>query len=238
MLLKWPKVTVVISTYNRPKLLSRALESVLKQTFEDFDVLVVDDGSETARPVVEEYHAKFAERGIFCNGMDLPENSGYQSVPKNMGIIYSKGSYIAYLDDDNEWDPDHLETLVAEIEKMGCDAVYSRWRYEGDGPASGKEFPFQQMTNVAKDGLLASPANNFIDTSSILHSKGAFVRLLGINVWNPEIRRFGDWEMVSRSLEAGCRWRGVDKVTFTYHWHGENLQLTRPVNEGTVKLTR
>lgn len=236
--MKWPKVTVVISTYNRPKMLKEALESVLKQTMTDFEVLVVDDGSQTAEAVVRDMRPYFLERGIQLNGMDLPENTGYQCVPKNMGIAYARGSYIAYLDDDNLWDEDHLETLVNEIEKMGCEAVYSRWRYAGDGPYSGKEFPYHQMNKASALGLSQSPYANFIDSSSILHSKAAFVGSMGAAVWNPELRRFGDWEMVARSLAARMRWRGVDKATFTYRWHGDNLQLTRPANESTVGLAK
>lgn len=238
MRLTWPKVSVVISTYNRPAMLARALESVLAQTFTDYEVIVVDDGSDTAGEVCEAFVGRFAEKGVALQAMNLAENSGYQSVPKNFGILYSRGSYIAYLDDDNEWDNEHLEVLVEDIERMGTDAVYSRWRYAGEGPGSGREFPFHEMNRASALGLQQTPAVNFVDTSSILHSKGAFVRAMGRLVWNPELRRFGDWELVARSLGLGLRWRGVDAVTFTYWWHGENLQLTRPANEGTVKFKK
>ena len=236
--MKWPKVSVIISTYQRPDMLREALLSVLDQTFKDFEVLVVDDGSCTAEPVVRELFPKFEEQGIMLNGMDLPENSGYQCVPKNAGIMYARGSYIAYLDDDNLWDPWHLEALVEEIEKMGCDAVYSRWRFRGDGPFDGKDSPYVQMSSAAALGVAQTPMVNFIDTSSMLHSKAAFVAELGANIWNPEVRRFGDWEMLVRSLKKGLRWRAVDRITFTYRWHGENLQLTRPVNENAVGVAR
>jgi len=238
MLLSWPKVTVVISTFERPVMLRRALESILAQTFKDYEVLVVDDSSGTAESVVKEFRDRFAEIGVSLNGMDLEENSGYQCVPKNVGISYARGAYIAYLDDDNEYDPDHLELLVSEIEKMGCDAVYSRWRYRGDGAMSGKDFPYHQMNKASALGLCTSPYANFIDTSAILHSKAAFAGELGQQIWNPEVRRFGDWEMVARSLKAGLRWRAVNKVTFTYHWHGDNLQVTRPLNELSVEVAK
>ena len=239
----WPKVSVIISTYNRPKMLKEALQSCLDQDaveFSDwtFEVIVVDDGSSTARPVCEEMRKAFekVDVGLLC--LELAENTGYQCIPKNIGIQHAAGAYIAYLDDDNVFYHDHLSTLVDEIERMGCDAVYSRWRYEGDGPGSGTNFPLTTATPAAFAGVMQSPAFNFVDTSSILHSKSAFVALLGERVWNPEVRRFGDWEMFTRSLESGLRWRHADAVTFEYRWHGENLQLTRPVNEGTVRLGR
>lgn len=230
MKLEWPKVSVIISTYKRPEMLRRALESCLKQTYDDFEVIVVDDGSDTAGGPCADLLPAFEERGLRLIAMNLEENSGYQSVPKNVGIAYARGSYIAYLDDDNEYDPDHLETLVTEIEKMGCDAVYGRWRYRGDGPFSGGDFPYHQMNKASALGLTQTPMANFIDTSSMLHSKAAFASSLGETIWNQEARRFGDWELAARSISAGLRWRGVDKVTFTYWWHGENLQITRPAN--------
>jgi glycosyltransferase involved in cell wall biosynthesis len=237
MLLEWPKVSVIISTYKRPEMLKRALQSCLAQTYKDFEVLVVDDGSDTAGEPCRELLPEFEAAGIRLVPMNLQENSGYQCTPKNVGISYARGSFIAYLDDDNEYDPWHLQTLVDEIDKMGCDAVFGRWRNCGDGPVSG-DSEFISMNRASALGLLQTPMANFIDTSSMLHSKAAFVAVFGEAVWNPEVRRFGDWELVARSLSAGVRWRGVDKVTFTYWWHGENLQITRPPNEDAIKAAK
>ena len=239
--MKWPKVTAVIVTYNRPEMLAEALESALNQTFTDFEVLVVDDGSKTAEPVVRSFVDRFAERGIALNGMDLEKNTGYNAIPANTGIAYARGSYMAFLDDDNVWDSHHLETLVTEIEKLNCEAVYSRWRIEGTGKGErfdGIEFPYHTMTPAAAVGIQQSPQLNFIDTSSILFSKSIFVVRMGLNIFNPEIRRFGDWDMVCRSLKANLRWRGVDSVTFTYRAHDENISFTRLPNEATVGATK
>jgi len=232
--MKYPKVSVIISTYDRPAMLRRALESLTRQTFRDFEVIVVDDASNTAADVCKDF-----EDTLRISCMSLEKNSGYQSEPKNVGILHSTGSYIAYLDDDNEYLPHHLEVCVREIEKMNADAVYTRWRYEGDGPGSGQDSRFVEMNNITANGLLTSPMNNFIDTSSIVHSKAAFVGMLGSQVWNQEVRRFGDWELVCRALYASMRLRCINEVTFVYHWHGKNLQMTRRPNElstRTVKL--
>ena len=237
MLLEWPKVSVIISTYKRPEMLKRALRSCLNQRYKDFEVLVVDDGSDTAGKPCEEMLPEFEAAGIRLVAMNLAENSGYQCVPKNVGISYARGAYIAYLDDDNEFDPWHLQTLVDDIEKMGTDAVYSRWRYRGEGPTDEYDTPFYAMNKASAKGLTQGPMFNFVDTSSILHSKAAFVGVFGENIWNQEARRFGDWELVARSITDGLRWRGVDKVTFTYWWHGENLQITRPAGS-SVEVSR
>lgn len=234
MKLVFPKVSVVISTFERPEMLREAIDSVLAQTFTDWELIVVDDGSNTAEAVgvaLKDEGLLDGRRYAFIN-MDEP--SGYQCAPKNVGIQQAQGSYIAYLDDDNLWDPHHLQVLVDGIEKMGADFVYSRWRYVGDGPFTGQEMPHVPMTEDSSLSLTTSPGNNFIDSSSILHSKAAIEGLLGSSPWDTERRRFGDWHLACACVRAGVRFYGVDSVTFTYRWHGENLQLTRAPSQSTV----
>jgi len=118
------------------------------------------------------------------------------------------------------------------------DGVYSRWRYDGDGPMSGMEFPYHQMNKASALGLTQTPMANFIDTSSMLYSKAAMAVRLGRDAWNTEIRRFGDWDLAARSVQMGMKWKGVDRVTYTYYWHGENLQLVRPADERAVAVSK
>ena len=225
--MKYPKVSVIISTYDRPAMLYEALYSVAKQSFRDFEVMVVDDGSNTAMDVCPQFAD--ALPSLTCIPLEL--NSGYQSVPKNHGIQMCNGSYIAYLDDDNVWYPHHLATLVEEIEKGSADLVYSKPCYygnQGNGSIDkGREASFVQISKQALEGIKQDPTLGFVDTSSILHSKGSFRRSFGGEIWNERIRRFGDWDLIMRCYQAGMRMRGLDRVTYEYRWHDTNLQKTR-----------
>lgn len=115
------KVSVIISTYNRARLLKRAIESVLNQTFQDFELIVVDDGSiDSTKKVVTGYkEVKYVYQ----------ENSGGAAKPKNTGIKMAQGRYIAILDDDDEWLPSKLEKQVrfleehSEIDVVGCNIL-------------------------------------------------------------------------------------------------------------------
>lgn len=120
-----PKVSVIIPTYNRAHLLERAIRSVLNQTFQDFELIVVDDGStdETNKII-----------GIF--NLDIyyirhDKNKGV-SAARNTGLRYSKGNYIAFLDSDDEWLPQKLERQIKVFEngsdKLGV--VYSGYSVE------------------------------------------------------------------------------------------------------------
>jgi len=246
----WPAVTVILNTYERASLLSRALDSVLAQTFTDYELIVVHDGpmSDATKHVLEEYTTKFEQAGRDIYVIALTENSGYQCIPKNAAIEPSTGDYIAYLDDDNEWLPCHLETLVAAIEEgvVWPDFVYGRREYVLDDPTlcgpSDMVLPtgpsvFHPLNEDNLKRLAAGPQHNFIDTSEILFSKGGLYMLAHSTgtVWNESLRRFGDWELVARALfYGGLRGKGVDKVVQRYHWTGNNLQLTRPANEAPV----
>ena len=104
------KVSVVIPTYNRPQLVGNAIQSVLDQTFDDFEIIVVDDGIERrAKDVVSRFNddrIRYIEHQV---------NMGC-SAAKNTGARESKGKYIAFLDDDDTWEPTKLEEQVEAME--------------------------------------------------------------------------------------------------------------------------
>ncbi len=115
-----PAVTVIIATYNKKSTLRYAIESVLWQTFEDFECWVIGD---CCTDDSEEVVASFDDPRL--NWTNLAVNSGYQSAPTNEGLRRAKGQYIAYLNDDDIWLPNHLQESVAYLEQSGVDFVYS-----------------------------------------------------------------------------------------------------------------
>lgn len=114
-----PAVSVVIATYNRPAALRHAIESVRAGTFTDWELIVVGDActDDTAECV-----SAFADPRIrFVN---LAERSGYQSGPNNHGVALARGRYIAFLNHDDLYLPDHLAVCVAELERGSADLVW------------------------------------------------------------------------------------------------------------------
>jgi len=98
-----PKVSVIIPTYNRANFLRSAIQSVLNQTFKDFEVIVVDDAStDNTRQLIHE----FVDDRI-CYIAHNKNRGG--SASRNTGIESSKGKFIAFLDDDDMWMPTKLE---------------------------------------------------------------------------------------------------------------------------------
>ncbi|PKL70602.1 MAG: glycosyltransferase family 2 protein [Methanomicrobiales archaeon HGW-Methanomicrobiales-1] len=100
-----PSISVVIPLYNKSPYIARALNSILSQTFQDFEVIVVDDGSTDKGATIVK---KFKDPRI---RLILQDNQGV-SVARNRGIEETRSELIAFLDADDEWLPNHLETLL------------------------------------------------------------------------------------------------------------------------------
>lgn len=124
-----PTVSVIIPTHNRGDILRRAIDSVLNQTYKDFELIVVSDGcTDNTDEIVTSYadpRIKFFSHEKSCGA----------SAARNTGIKASTGQYIAFLDDDDEWTVDKLEVQVPVIErsapKLGL--VYAWMEYIEDG---------------------------------------------------------------------------------------------------------
>ena len=111
--MKSHKVTVVITTYNRPVLLERAIRSVLNQTYENFECVVVDDCSSTHK--AKEITQKFTDNRVTYTRHE--QNMGL-SAARNTGIEYSDGEYVAFLDDDDQWKEKKLEKQIDLFEGL------------------------------------------------------------------------------------------------------------------------
>ena len=122
-----PLVTVVIATYNRAETLKYAIESVLWQSYKNFELWVIGDCcTDHTEKIVQSY-----SHDPRVNWYNLPKNSGYQSKPNNEGIRRGRGEYIAYLNHDDIWLPNHLQDTMAHIQKTNADIVFSiiQWVY-------------------------------------------------------------------------------------------------------------
>jgi glycosyltransferase involved in cell wall biosynthesis len=105
-----PAVSVVIPTYNRAEMLAQALRSVLAQTFTDYEVIVVDDGSTDGTAEVVE---SFTDQRIKY----LRQENRGSSAARNAGVEKAEGKYVAFLDSDDAWLPEKLEVQVAAFER-------------------------------------------------------------------------------------------------------------------------
>ncbi|MFN3307300.1 MAG: glycosyltransferase family 2 protein, partial [Candidatus Kapaibacteriota bacterium] len=104
-----PKVSVIVPTFNRPSMLKNAIQSILNQTLQDFEIIVVNDAGEDVRSVVEFFNDKRIQYVSHSENKKL-------AATRNTGIRNARGKYVAYLDDDDVFLPNHLETLVSFLD--------------------------------------------------------------------------------------------------------------------------
>ena len=115
-----PDVSVIIPTYNRSQLVKEAIESTLRQSYGDFEVLVIDDGSTDDTRLVVESISDDRIRYLY-------KDNGGQSSARNLGFVKAKSKYVAYLDSDDLWSSDYLETMVRQLDaNEDYGAVYTR----------------------------------------------------------------------------------------------------------------
>src|SRR5258708_504056 len=115
-----PRVTVIIPTYNWSTVLPYAIDSVLKQTMGDFELLVVGDGcTDDSEQVVT------AINDARVRWINLPANTGHQAGPNNRGLQEARGEFIAYLGHDDLWLRHHLQCTTDGLDETGDALAFS-----------------------------------------------------------------------------------------------------------------
>ena len=155
-------VSVIIPTYNRARLLEKAIRSVLSQIFRDFEIVVINDASadNTTEMIKDKFNFEMEKSILRYYRNEENKGLGYC---RNKGIGLAKGKYIALLDDDDTWLPEHLKILIGYLEEhkdVGC--VFSNCAMiKGDGSSelgvknleSYKGFSYRELCIL---GILAA----------------------------------------------------------------------------------
>ncbi|HXG11663.1 MAG TPA: glycosyltransferase [Gemmataceae bacterium] len=195
-----PLVSVIVCTRNRPKLLRRALHSVGCQDFGNFEVIVVDDGSD--EPVTLPSGPRPRMRLIRI------EHQGVGAA-RAAGLDAARGEFVAYCDDDDEWTPDHLSMLVSYLrEHPEVDLVYadSEW-VQGSGPPA-------VAYSINYDGMLLGQ-ENYIFATDVLHRAEAARAAGG---FDPALQAYEDWDLWLR-LSRRHTLRHLPAVLGRHYWH-------------------
>lgn len=118
------KVTVVIPVYNSEKYIARCIDSVINQTYQDFEIQIINDGSkDKSQEIIDSYTKKYPDKIISIE----QENKGVAKT-RNEAIKRSKSKYIMFLDNDDYLDRDYIEKYVNEIEKEELDVVIGGYK--------------------------------------------------------------------------------------------------------------
>jgi glycosyltransferase involved in cell wall biosynthesis len=165
-----PDVSVVIPTWNRAELLVKAVRSALAQTIPPLEVLVCDDGSTDDSEKVVSTMGDTRVRWL------AGERGGRPAIPRNRGVRESKGEWIAFLDNDDEWLPDKLEKQLRLAERTGCRAVCSNASRNVPGQGVMGNYLTWDCERITFDDLLR--VNQVICSSALVH-RSLFEKMMG-----------------------------------------------------------
>lgn len=141
-------VSIILPTYNRANQVGKAIESVLAQTYEDFELIVVDDGStDETEKVVTSY------KDCRIRYHRMPENGG-QSRARNCGMKLARYDYLAFEDSDDLWRPGKLKAQMEAMRNAGANVgmVYHKFRYDL-GAGRGMVLPDEKFHMKRKAGI-------------------------------------------------------------------------------------
>lgn len=190
-------VSVIIPTFNRANVIKRAIESALNQTYENIEIIIIDDGSmDNTDAIIGEIMDDRIR--YYKNGSNVGP-----SEARNIGVQYARGEWIAFLDSDDEWFPDKLERQIEKYKEDDYGLVYCPYMYSKDS----REFqtPSKNLKKEEVEGYIYTSIlrNNTIGTPTILMKKDVFQSCGG---FDKEIKAFEDWDLalaVAKDFKIG-----------------------------------
>lgn len=209
-----PKVSVIIPAYNIAEYIAESLDSVLAQTFTDFEIIVINDGS----PDTEEFEKvleKYFDRIIYLKH----ENTGVGPA-RNVAIGHSRGSLLAFLDGDDVWLPEFLASQVNFLESNDYDLVYADARLFGGSVLDGRTFMRDApSTGEATFESLLDMRCNVILSGSLARRRA----VLDAGMFEPKNVRAQDFNLWLRMAHQGARVGYQTKVLLKYRVRRESL---------------
>jgi glycosyltransferase involved in cell wall biosynthesis len=199
-----PAVSVIVPAHNRAGSIAAAIDSIRKQTFGDFEIVVVDDGSSDDTAGIARAIAEHEPRLRVCSHS---QNRGAQAA-RNTGIRAARGEWIAFLDSDDVYYPDSIEIRLAAARTAGLGVVHSACDAFGpDGLVPRRVAPVQ---GDAYRALLSGPAPLFpcmLVKRDLLHR---------IGLLDESVPSWQEWDTAIR-LSAIARFGFVEQPTFLYN---------------------
>ena len=177
-------VSIIMPAYNRANIIKKAIDSVLNQTYTNFELIIVDDGSTDGTRDVLQNISDDRIKLIFS------EFNNGASAARNIALKECSGKYIFYLDSDNEWDSRYLEAMIgAFIELPDANAIYSgQLLYDNINQP-----PFAMRFGSLNKSLLKN--GNYIDLNCFAHTKRVYDEIGG---FDESLYRLVDWDLILR----------------------------------------
>ena len=235
-------VSVVIPMYNVEKYIGECLESILYQTFQDFEVIAVNDCStDNGVKIVERYIPKFGGR-LKLFGME--KNSGSGALPRNKGLKLSRGEYIFFVDADDLITPTALEELYINAENFSADVVYTERYYESNHDLSNVYIKNSQSNNFVDKPTfetddLAKRVNGILNTKYLVTPWTKFVKrdfLIEHEIFFPHVAISEDNIWTFALIFYAKKLLRVPNVVYVYRLNKNSVGQKKKTPEETINF--
>jgi len=212
-----PLISVIIPTFNRKFYLNKTLQSILSQSFKNFEIIVVSDGSSDG---TNEMVNKIKDNRV---RLVKQKNSGQPANPRNHGIRKSLGEYIAFCDDDDIWEIDKLNIQYNLLKKYkGIDLCYSNASCLIDNIKTSKALVRRR---VFKNHFRELLFGNFIPNSTIFFRR-SLIDSAGFLNEDSKYRGIEDYEFLLRAAYQSSFYY-IDEKLMAYRIHSNNITFSR-----------
>jgi len=168
-----PLFSVVIPTYQRPRLLEEAVLSVLRQTVSNFECVVVDDGSPVPAEVPSDPRVCVVR---------LPANAG-PAAARNAGVAHSRGRYLAFLDDDDLFTPNRLAYALEGLRRAPVTVCWGRDLHAPEGMRSRQRTMCGDVSDTIRDGMTPALGKTALERSAFLPFDERFMAAQDVEWW-------------------------------------------------------
>lgn len=222
-----PVISIVIPTYNNADFIDAALQSVLNQTFSDWEAIIINNYSEDNTIALVE---KYTDPRIKLINF---RNDGVIAASRNKGISMAKGDWIAFLDSDDIWYPEKLEICLERLNETGAKAVCHNERWVTDQGYS-RDVKYGPESRATYNSLLYD--GNCISTSAVVVSRQALKNVNNFSVF-PEYVNAEDYDLWMKLVKSGANFVFVDKLLGEFRIHpGGNTQSVLKSTNATISV--
>ena len=216
-----PLISAIVPVYKVEKYLGRCVESLLAQTYENIEIILVDDGSPDTCPVMCDEYAKKHEKIRVIH----QENKGLSGA-RNTGIDNAKGEYLAFVDSDDLWSPHFLESLYKALKENDADIAQCRWEYmHGDELKEAYDADAKTVCFTGREML----ANLYIQTGAyyVVAWNKLYKKELFENIRYPEGRIHEDEATTYKLFDLAKKCVFVDNALYGYYVGSGGTSITR-----------
>ncbi|MDO5124604.1 MAG: glycosyltransferase family 2 protein [Eubacteriales bacterium] len=209
-------VSIVLPVYNGEEFLRESLDSIIDQTYKNWELLILDDCSTDNTPVIANEYATKDDRIKYIRNeknLKLPGNL-------NKGFSLAKGEYLTWTSDDNKYRPIAIEKMLGELKRNSSDLVYASYQVIDE---SGNNIKVISADKKGQEHILGS---NVVG-ACFMYTRRAYEYTGDYNVDLFLVEDFDYWQRMMSKYEPVV----IDEVLYDYRWHGASLTSTKNKSE-------